>query len=81
MFSLGLIHANVVLSVTGLDKWCSNSKDFTSFRLQSPPKGVAPCSGWSNGTKSVFLRGLVPFNQLQQGWQSSIFGEREEKRK
>ncbi|CAK7311719.1 hypothetical protein VULLAG_LOCUS16262 [Vulpes lagopus] len=50
----------------------------TPWRLRSPPKGAAPCSGWSNGTKSVFLRGLVPFNQLQQGWQYPVLGETEE---
>lgn len=46
--------------------------------LHSPPSGPASCSGWSNGTKSVFLRGLVPFNQLQQGWQCPVLGGTEE---
>lgn len=60
------------------DAWDIPRKPHTRGCLQSPPNGAASCSGWSNGTKSVFLRGLVPFNQLQQGWQCPVLGGTEE---
>lgn len=77
--SWGLIHANVsALCVSGLGQ--AMLETFQGiYTLESPPKEAASCSGWSNGTKSVFLRGLVPFNQLQQGWQCPILGEKEKR--
>lgn len=74
-----LIHANAgSLCCRLAQPMLAGTKGSSHWRLRSPPKGAAPCSGWSNGTKSVFLRGLVPFNQLQQGWQCAVLGETEE---
>lgn len=74
-----LVHANAdSLCCRLAQPMPGGTKGSSHWRLRSPPKGAAPCSGWSNGTKSVFLRGLVPFNQLQQGWQCPVLGETEE---
>lgn len=67
-----------VLQAWANDAWDTPRNLHTGGCLQSPPSGAASCSGWSNGTKSVFLRGLVPFNQLQQGWQCPVLGGMEE---